>query len=92
MTKTVSARIPNKTHSELIEMCNKSGCTINEWINELIQYMFTGESEFDFGDEDVDESSEIKLTQTQNKSSKNNDAILEPSVNEITQATVTLIE
>ena len=55
MTKTVSARIPNKIHSELIERCNKSGCTINEWINEAIQFTFSGTSDFDFGDEVITE-------------------------------------
>ena len=64
MTKTVSARISNKIHSELIERCNKSGCTINEWINEAIQFTFSGSSNFDFGDEEVIEESEIKSQDT----------------------------
>ena len=51
MSKTVSARIPNKTHQELCEMCNKSGCTINDWLCACIDYIITGSSEFDFGDE-----------------------------------------
>lgn len=63
MTKTVSARIPNKIHDELIERCNKSGCTINEWINEAIQFTFTGTSDFDFGEE--------KSIETESKSQDN---------------------
>jgi len=55
MTKTVSARIPNKTHQELCEMCNKSGCTINEWLCAAIDYIMIGSSEFDFGDEEHNE-------------------------------------
>ncbi|MDH5568814.1 MAG: hypothetical protein OEX98_03360 [Nitrosopumilus sp.] len=55
MTKIVSARIRNKTHTKLIERCNKSCCTINEWLNELIQFHFTGTSEFDFGDDEFED-------------------------------------
>ena len=80
MTKTVSARIPNKTHSELIERCNKAGCTINEWINEAIQYLLTSSSEFDFGDdEELDEKESVKTK-------------MQVPTSEITQPTVTLIE
>ena len=68
MTKTVSARIPNKTHEELVERCNKVGCTINEWLNAAVDYLFTHSSDFDFGDDeeleedtnDIDSSSELK--------------------------------
>ncbi len=56
MTKTVSARIPNKSHEELVERCNKSGCTINEWLNAAVEYLFTHSSDFDFGDEEEDET------------------------------------
>ncbi len=52
MTKTVSSRISNKNHQELLEQCYKTGYTINERINEAIQYLFTEESEFNFGYED----------------------------------------
>ena len=54
MTKTVSARIPNKSHEELLERCNKVGCTINEWLNAAVEYLFTHSSDFDFGDEEED--------------------------------------
>lgn len=57
MTKTVSARIPNIKHEELVERCNKVGCTINEWLNAAIDYMFTSSSDFDFGDEEEEEES-----------------------------------
>ena len=32
-------------------MCNKAGCSINEWLCAAIDYIMTGSSEFDFGDE-----------------------------------------
>jgi len=54
LTKTVSARIPNKAHEELLERCNKVGCTINEWLNAAVEYLFTHSSDFDFGDEEED--------------------------------------
>ena len=38
-------------------MSNKAGCTINEWLCAAIDYIMTGSSEFDFGDE-IDDSSE----------------------------------
>ncbi len=55
MTKTVSARIPNKAHEELLERCNKVGCTINEWLNAAVEYLFTHSSDFDFGDDEEQE-------------------------------------
>jgi len=55
MSRTVSARLPNRTHERLLERCNRSGCTINEWINACIDYLLTGSSDFDFGDEDGNE-------------------------------------
>ena len=69
MTKTVSARIPNKTHDALRERCNKTGCTINEWINAGIDYIFTQTSEFDFGDDDKEEPSPV-IADTERKTSE----------------------
>ena len=63
MTKTVSSRINNKNHQELLQRCNKVGCTINEWINEAIQCMLTNSSEFNFGDEDEGSKIESKRTE-----------------------------
>ena len=62
MSRTVSARIPKDTHDELLERCNKAGCTINEWLNACIDYLLTGSSEFDFGDEEEGTKSEIDKT------------------------------
>ena len=51
MSHTVSARISKETHDRLLERCNRAGCTINEWLCAAIDYLITGSSEFDFGDE-----------------------------------------
>jgi hypothetical protein len=56
LSKTVSARIPNKNHQEIFERCNRSGCTINEWLNASIEFTLTGSSDFDFGEIEEDES------------------------------------
>ena len=42
-------------HEEIRERCNKAGCTINDWIVAAIDYLLTGESQFDFGDEEEEE-------------------------------------
>ena len=55
MTKTVSSRISNKDHQKLLQRCNTVGCTVNEWVNEAIQYMLTNYSEFDFGYDEEDD-------------------------------------
>ena len=55
MSRTVSARIPIKTHEELVERCNRSGCTISEWIEASINNIFNMGSDFDFGDEEEKE-------------------------------------
>jgi len=70
MTKTVSARIPNSKHEELVERCNKVGCTINEWLNAAIDYMFTSSSDFDFGDEEEDEESNELVDESNNHAKK----------------------
>jgi len=57
LTKTVSARIPNKNHEEILERCNRAGCTINEWLNAGVDYLLTGSSDFDFGEEELESES-----------------------------------
>jgi len=51
LSRTVSARIPKEMHDELLQRCNKAGCTINDWLVAAVDYLLTGTSEFDFGDE-----------------------------------------
>ena len=59
MSKTVSARIDNRTHNELRERCNKLGCNINEFVGESVKLLLYNESDFDFEPED-EESSEME--------------------------------
>ena len=48
MSRTVSARIPNKKHEFLRERCNQLGCTINEFIEHSLEFALEGKSDFDF--------------------------------------------
>ena len=59
MSKTVSARIPNKSHEEILERCNRVGCSINEWLNSGIDYLLTGSSDFDFGDSEPQKEAKV---------------------------------
>jgi hypothetical protein len=52
MTKTVSARIDNTMHKELLDRCNKVGCSVNEYLGACIEIGLTGHSEFDFDTEE----------------------------------------
>jgi hypothetical protein len=62
VSRTVSARISKEMHDELRERCNKVGCSINDWLVAAIDYLFTGSSNFDFGDDrdPDDESNQTK--------------------------------
>ena len=51
MSKTVSAKIPNQMHEELRERCNRLGCTINEFIENSIDFGLNESSDFDFGND-----------------------------------------
>jgi len=51
MSKTVSAKIPNQMHEELRERCNLLGCTINEFIENSIDFGLNESSDFDFGND-----------------------------------------
>ena len=65
MSKTVSARIPNKNHEALRERCNQLGCTINEYIEHAVEFALDGSTDFEF---DLDEpeirpESDVTLTE-----------------------------
>ena len=62
MSHTVSARISKISHDKLLDRCNRAGCTINEWLCAAIDYLITGSSEFDFGDEEEGTKSETVRT------------------------------
>ncbi len=52
MTKTVSTRIDDKMHQEIIDRCNIEGCTVAHFLNCAIELAITGSTEFDFGERD----------------------------------------
>ncbi len=56
MTKTISSRIDNRTHDDLIERCNKLGCNINEFVGESVKFLLSNESDFEFDLEESDSS------------------------------------
>ena len=58
LSKTISARIPNKKHEILRERCNQLGCTINEYIEHAIEFAMDGSSEFDFDVNEAETKSE----------------------------------
>ena len=54
MTKTVSTRIDDKVHEEILTRCNREGCTVAYFLEAAIQLALTGSTEFNFGEaEDV---------------------------------------
>ena len=76
MSKTVSSRIENKVHRDLLERCNKIGCSINEFVGESVKMLLYNESDFDFGmEEDEDDkqnnkNAEPKISPIEDKSVK----------------------
>lgn len=62
MSRTVSARITTKMHDELRERCNLIGESINDFIVACIDVGLHNSSDFDFGDELVDEIKEHMST------------------------------
>jgi hypothetical protein len=50
LPKTVSARIENDIHQELLEKCNKVGCRVSDYVKASIEFCLHGSVEFDFGD------------------------------------------
>lgn len=55
-TKTISARIPEKVHANILERCNSEGCTVNYFLNKGIEFILEGQTEFDFGDKEEETS------------------------------------
>jgi len=47
-----SIRLDKELESNLNERCNKLGCSKNDFIKNSVEFMLTGYSEFDFGDEE----------------------------------------
>ena len=55
MSRTVSARIPTDLHEELRERCNLIGESINDFVKAAIEFALHNTSQFDFGDEIIEE-------------------------------------
>lgn len=55
MSRTVSARIPTELHEELRERCNLIGESINDFIKASIEFGLYQITDFDFGDDSLDE-------------------------------------
>jgi len=62
MSRTVSSRIPTSLHDELRERCNLVGESINDFVKAAIEFALYNSTEFDFGDELVEEMEEKKST------------------------------
>jgi hypothetical protein len=64
LPKTVSARIENSVHDDLVEKCNRLGCRISDYVKASIEIMLYGETEFDFGQEE-EEKQEMQKPATE---------------------------
>ena len=53
MPKTVSARIENNVHHDLLERCNKLGCRVSDYVKASIEIVLYGKVMFDFGTEEA---------------------------------------
>lgn len=66
MSRTVSTRIPTQLHEELRERCNLLGESINDFVKAAIEFSLHSETEFDFGEElieEVDDKSKMQKPQ-----------------------------
>ena len=62
MSRTISSRIPTPLHDELRERCNLVGESINDFVKASIEFALHNSTEFDFGDELIEEMDEKKST------------------------------
>ena len=58
MSRTVSTRISTQLHEELRERCNLVGESINDFVKAAIEFTLHNSSDFNFGDESVEEMDE----------------------------------
>jgi len=57
MTNTVSARISRELHEEMIENCNKRGCSVNDYIKNAIE----NQLELEASDDEPKEEKKSKI-------------------------------
>jgi len=62
MSRTIPSRIPTPLHDELRERCNLVGESINDFVKASIEFALHNSTEFDFGDELIEEMDEKKST------------------------------
>ena len=67
MSRTVSARIPTQLHEELRERCNLIGESINDFVEAAIEMALHNSTDFDFGDDLIDELEEKRSKQENEK-------------------------
>ena len=67
MSRTVSARIPTQLHDELRERCNLIGESINDFVEAAIEMALHNSTDFDFGDDLIDELEEKRSKQENEK-------------------------
>ena len=63
-TKTVTARIPEDFHSEIIDRCNREGCTVSFFLNKAIEFVINHEVDFNFGEDEDDTEEQEKSAHT----------------------------
>ena len=67
MSRTVSARIQTQLHEELRERCNLIGESINDFVEAAIEMALHNSTDFDFGDDLIDELEEKRSKQENEK-------------------------
>jgi len=67
MSRTVSARIQTELHEELRERCNLIGESINDFVEASIEMTLHNSTDFDFGDDLIDELEEKRSKQENEK-------------------------
>lgn len=77
MSKTVSARIEKERHLQLVERCNKIGCTINDYLNGAIELALNGSTQADLGDGIDDDSEQFQEVKSEAKIQENTHEIKE---------------
>lgn len=60
-TKPTSVRFDNDLLKELDQRCEKVGCSRNDFIKNSVEFAITQQSDFDFGDEEEEES-QVKVS------------------------------
>lgn len=60
--KPTSVRLEPELQKELDERCTDLGCSRNDYVKESVKFMLYNESDFDFGNEDLDDDYQPQKT------------------------------